>query len=72
MELNLTGFEAAIKQFLDNLSNEDMAFNEKYQKPNKSIAECCKYICQEVEKNRKGARCVACSDEEVYGHPLLR
>lgn len=46
MELNLTGFEAAIKQFLDNLSNEDMAFNEKYQKPNKSIAECCKYICQ--------------------------
>lgn len=67
MELNLTGFETAIKQFLDNLAREDMAFAATYQKPNKSIPECCKYICQEVEKNRKGANCVACSDEEVYG-----
>lgn len=67
MELNLTGFETAIKQFLDNLASEDMAFAETYQKPNKSISECCKYICQEVEKNRKGAKCVACSDEEVFG-----
>lgn len=67
MELNLTGFETAIKTFLDNLANEDAAFAETYQKPNKSISECCQYICQEVEKNRKGAKCVACSDEEVYG-----
>lgn len=67
MELNLTGFETAIKQFLDNLACEDAAFAETYAKPNKSISECCKYICQEVEKNRKGAKCVACSDEEVFG-----
>lgn len=68
MELNLTGFETAIKQFLDNLACEDTAFAETYyNKPNKSISECCKYICQEVEKNRKGAKCVACSDEEVFG-----
>lgn len=67
MELNLTGFETAIKTFLDNLASEDAAFAETYQKPNKSIPECCKYICQQVEKNRKGAKCVACSDEEVYG-----
>lgn len=67
MELNLTGFETAIKQFLDNLACEDAAFAETYKKPNKSISECCKYICQEVEKNRKGAKCVACSDEEVFG-----
>lgn len=67
MELNLTGFETAIKTFLDNLANEDAAFAETYQKPNKSISECCQYICQEVEKHRKGAKCVACSDEEVYG-----
>lgn len=67
MELNLTSFETAIKQFLDNLACEDAAFAKTYQKPNKSISECCKYICQEVEKNRKGAKCVACSDEEVFG-----
>lgn len=67
MELNLTGFETAIKKFLDNLASEDMAFAENYRKPNKSISECCKYIMQEVEKNRKGQRCVACTDEEVFG-----
>lgn len=67
MDLNLTGFEAAIKQFLDNLASEDPAFAKTYQKPNKSVAECCKYIMQEVEKNRKGAKCVACTDEEVFG-----
>lgn len=67
MEINLTGFETAIKKFLDNLASEDMAFAKNYGKPNKSISECCKYICQEVEKNRKGAKCVACTDEEVFG-----
>lgn len=67
MELNFTGFEAAIKQFLDNLVNEDPAFAKTYQKPNKSVAECCKYITQEVEKNRKGAKVVACTDEEIFG-----
>ncbi len=67
MELNLTGFETAIKKFLDNMASEDMAFAENYRKPNKSISECCKYIMQEVEKNRKGQRCVACTDEEVFG-----
>lgn len=67
MELKLTGFEAAIKTFLDNLASEDKAFAETYRKPNKSISECCKYIIQEVDKNRKGAKAVACSDEEVFG-----
>lgn len=67
MELNLTGFEAAIKQFLDNLASEDPAFSQTYHKPNKNVAECCKYIIQEVEKNRKGARAVACTDEEIFG-----
>lgn len=67
MELNLTGFEAAIKQFLDNLASEDPAFSKTYHKPNKNVAECCKYIMQEVEKNRKGARAVACTDEEIFG-----
>ena len=68
MDLNFTSFETAIKTFLDNLAKEDEMFAKSYAKPNKSISECCKYIFQQVEKNRKNnERCVACADEEVYG-----
>lgn len=68
MGLNLTTFETAIKNFLDNLAKEDEQFAENYAKPNKSVTECCKYIYQQVEKNKKaGERCVGCTDEEVYG-----
>ena len=68
MGLNLTTFETAIKNFLDNLAKEDEQFAKNYAKPNKSISECCKYIYQQVEKNKKaGERCVGCTDEEVYG-----
>lgn len=68
MDLNLTAFETAIQLFLDNLAKEDEGFAKNYSKPNKSISECCKYITQQVEKSRKNnERCVACTDEEVYG-----
>lgn len=68
MDLNFTSFETAIKGFLDNLAKEDEMFAKNYAKTNKSISECCKYIMQQVEKNRKNnERCVACTDEEVYG-----
>lgn len=68
MDLNFTSFETAIKTFLDNLAKEDEMFAKSYAKPNKSISECCKYIFQQVKKNRKNnERCVACTDEEVYG-----
>lgn len=68
MPIQLTGFEAAIKNFLDDFAKEDKEFATTYAKPNKSISECCKYIIKEVEKkNSSKARCVACTDEEVYG-----
>lgn len=68
MELQLTSFETAIKNHLDNLAKEDSLFAEKYAKSGKSISECCKYIYQQVEKSRKNnERCVACSSEEVFG-----
>lgn len=67
MTLDLTAFEEAIKQFLDQYATEDVEFGKKYANPKKSISECCTYICQEVGKNRKGAKCVACTDEQVYG-----
>ena len=68
MSLSLTSFETSIKNFLDDLAKEDELFAKTYAKPNKSIKECCKYIYQQVEKERKGSdRCVACEDEEIYG-----
>lgn len=68
MDLNFTPFETTIKSFLDNLAKEDEQFAKNYAKPKKSVSECCKYIFQRVEKAKKpGERCVACSDEEIYG-----
>lgn len=68
MELNLTPFETAIKSFLDNMAKEDAQFAKTYAKPNKSIEECCKYITQQVKANcKKLEKCVAVSDDEVYG-----
>lgn len=66
--MEFTSFETAIKDFLDKHAQEDPTFATTYAKPNKSIAECCKYITQEVEKNcRKSGRCVAVCEKEVYG-----
>lgn len=68
MSLSLTAFETSIKNFLDELAQEDELFAKTYAKPNKSIKECCQYIYQQVEKARAGgARCVACEDDEIYG-----
>ena len=66
--MEFTSFETAINDYLDKHAQEDPTFAPIYAKPNKSIAECCKYITQEVEKNcRKGGRCVAVREQEVYG-----
>lgn len=68
--MELTSFETAIKNFLDNYVQGDCdpTFIEKYNNPKKSISECCKYIMKEVEKARKsGEKCVAVADEEVFG-----
>lgn len=68
MSISLKPFETSIKEFLDQLAKEDELFAKTYQKPNKSIEECCKYIYQEVEKARSGnSKCVACEDDEIYG-----
>lgn len=68
METGPTNFETAIKNFLDNLAKEDEMFAKTYAKENKSIKECCQYIYGEVGKMRENnAKCVALSDEEVFG-----
>ncbi|TGY79067.1 PcfK-like family protein [Lepagella muris] len=66
--MEFTPFETAIKKYLDKRAEEDPQFAASYTKPNKSIEECCKYIFQQVEKNKpKGERCVGVSDDEVFG-----
>lgn len=66
--MEFTSFETAIKNYLDKRAEEDAQFATTYAKPNKNIKECCKYIFQQVEKNKpKGERCVGVSDDEVFG-----
>lgn len=66
--MEFTPFETAIKNYLDKRAQEDPQFAITYAKPNKNVEECCKYIFQEVEKNKpKGERWVGVSDDEVFG-----
>ncbi|MBD5505510.1 MAG: hypothetical protein HDR09_17680 [Lachnospiraceae bacterium] len=68
MEPNFTSFEVVIKNYLDKRAETDQEFAKTYAKPNKSIKECCTYIFSVVEKQRKsGEKCVACSDDEIFG-----
>lgn len=65
-EETMTGFEVAIKAYLDKRAQEDALFRVTYAKKNKSIKECCAYIRQEAKKQAvKG--CTVLSDDEVYG-----
>lgn len=66
--MELTSFETAIKKYLDDFAKKDKAFAEKYKNPDKSVSECCKYIMKQVEDaNKDRSRCVAVTDENVYG-----
>ncbi len=68
MEPNFISFEVAIKNYLDKRAETDQEFAKTYAKPHKSIKECCTYIFGVVEKQRKsGEKCVACSDDEIFG-----
>lgn len=58
--------EKAIKQYLDKRASEDDLFAKSYQKENKNIAECCKYIISQAKKQAENG-CAAIHDEEVFG-----
>ena len=65
-EEKLTGFETAIKNYLDAKALMDPLFAPTYAKKNKSLKECCAYIMQEARKQAvKG--CAAIADDIVYG-----
>lgn len=57
-----SGFEEAIKKYLDECASDDERFKVKYENPNKNITECCNYICNEVQKKNV----IALTDAEVY------
>lgn len=64
-----TAFETAIKTYLDGVAAKDELFAKSYNKPNKSIKECCAYLMSEAQKAAKsnGKKEIACKDEEIYG-----
>lgn len=62
-----TAFETAIKTYLDDVAAKDELFAKSYNKPNKSIKECCAFIMGEAQKAANGKKEIACKDEEIYG-----
>lgn len=58
-------FVKVIREYLEKRSEDDKLFREKYKSSEKTVEQCCDYIIEEARK--KGARCVAIMDEEVFG-----
>jgi len=56
-------FKKAIEARLHEMAVQDPLFAKSYQKENKSVEECCKYIISEVQKSG----CNGFSDGEIYG-----
>lgn len=59
-------FEATIRKYLEMAAEEDPLFAVSFSKPNKSIAECCKYIKQEAQKLKDGQVAIV-EGAAVYG-----
>ena len=59
-EKPLDNFELCIKEYLDNFSEQDQCFKEKYD--NSKIRDCVQYIYSEVKKSGRNGFC----DDEIY------
>ena len=57
-----TPFQQTIQEYLENYSNTDEAFKERYNNPEKNIVDCCNYIMNQVRKSG----CNGFADEEIY------
>lgn len=56
-------FQRVIKEYLDKRATEDELFAKDYQKPGKTIENCCDFIISEVKKTgRQGF-----DDSEIFG-----
>lgn len=56
-------FQKVIKEYLDKRAAEDELFAKDYQKPGKTIENCCDFIISEVKKS---GRC-GFADDEIFG-----
>lgn len=56
-------FKETIKRYLDDLSQADDIFNQKYHSDKKNLDDCVTYILNQV----KSSGCCGFADEEIYG-----
>ena len=67
----MKGFQTAIKDHLEKMAAQDEAFAEKFaakcEAEQDSIANCCKYITNEVQKQYKQGNSAVLTDAEVFG-----
>ena len=67
----MKGFQTAIKDHLEKMAAQDEAFAEKFaakcEAEQDSIANCCKYITNEVQKKYKQGNSAVLTDAEVFG-----
>ena len=67
----MKGFQTAIKDHLEKMAAQDEAFAAKYaakcEAEQDSIANCCKYITNEVQKKYKQGNSAVLTDAEVFG-----
>ena len=67
----MKGFQTAIKEHLEKMAAQDEAFAEKFaakcEAEQDSIANCCKYITNEVQKKYKQGNSAVLTDAEVFG-----
>ncbi len=56
-------FQERIKRYLDDLAEKDEAFAFDYEKPEKSIEQCCDFIIEQVQKSGRSGF----DDDEIFG-----
>ena len=59
-------FEKIIKEYIEKACEQDEVLSGKYEKSNKDIEGCCKYIKAEAKKKAQNG-CAVIADEEVFG-----
>lgn len=62
-----SNFKKQIQDFLENKSKTDELFKPVYEKKNKNIDDCIKYIVKEAKKAAKGSSSIGMTSEEVFG-----
>ena len=56
-------FQDTIKAYLEAMAEKDALFAVKYANPSKSVADCCTFIINQVQKSG----CNGFADDEIFG-----